>query len=335
MRAVFMGTPEFAVPSLTRLITGGYDVVAVYSQPDRRAGRGREPISPPVKAAAQRMGIPVQQPESFRSEDVITQLAEYQPDFIVVCAYGQILTQSVLDIPPYQCLNIHFSLLPRYRGASPVAAAILAGDKFTGVSLQLVRQKLDTGPLLMAGAVPVMPWDSTGSLVGKLSRVAPGLLLEALTGWLRGEREHRPQDEARATYFAQLRKEEGEIDWNLPAVEIWRRVRALYPWPGCFTTWRGKQLKITAAMAYPEEETATAGPSAGACRPGIRTARAPRARARCRSGPRGWARDSRRPPARPWRCHRRRSWGHHCERPTRQALLKTPRYRRTGQRSVR
>lgn len=254
MRAVFMGTPEFAVPSLTRLIAGGYDVVAVYSQPDRRAGRGREPTSTPVKAAARQLGIPVQQPESFRSDDVITQLVEYKPDFIVVCAYGQILTQSVLDIPPYQCLNIHFSLLPRYRGAAPVAAAILAGDEYTGVSLQLVRKKLDTGPLLIAGAVPVMPGDTTGSLIGKLSRVAPGLLLEALSGWLRDEREPRPQDEARATYIAQIRKEEGEIDWSLPAVEIWRRVRAFYPWPGCYTTWRGKQLKITEAVPFPEEE---------------------------------------------------------------------------------
>ena len=259
MRAVFMGTPELAVPSLTRLVSDGYDVVAVYTQPDRPAGRGRIPVRPPVKEAALRLGIPVLQPESFRSDDIITQLAAYQPDFIVVCAYGQILSQSVLDIPPYQCLNIHFSLLPRYRGAAPVAAAILAGDEFTGVSLQLVRRKLDTGPLLMAGAVPVMPGDTTYSLTGKLSLSAPGLLLEALSGWLRGEREPRPQDESRATYFAQLRKEEGAIDWNLPAVEIWRRVRAFYPWPGCYTTWRGKQLKITGAVACPEEADATAG----------------------------------------------------------------------------
>jgi methionyl-tRNA formyltransferase len=259
VRAVFMGTPEFAVPSLTRLIDGGYDVVAVYTQPDRRAGRGRMTVMPPVKEAALRLGLPVLQPESFRSDDITTQLAEYKPDFIVVCAYGQILTTAVLGIPSYQCINIHFSLLPRHRGASPVAAAILAGDEFTGVSLQLVRKKLDTGPLLIAGAVPVMPWDTAGSLTGKLSRVAPGLLLEALSGWLRGEREPWPQDEARATYFRQIRKEEGEIDWNLPAVEIWRRVRAFYPWPGCYTTWRGKQFKITGAVALPEGELAQAG----------------------------------------------------------------------------
>ena len=259
MRAVFMGTPELAVPSLTRLVSDGYDVVAVYTQPDRPAGRGRIPVRPPVKEAALRLGIPVLQPESFRSDDIITQLAAYQPDFIVVCAYGQILSQSVLDIPPYQCLNIHFSLLPRYRGAAPVAAAILAGDEFTGVSLQLVRRKLDTGPILMASAVPVMPWDTTPSLTRKLSILAPGLLLEALSGWLRGEREPRTQDETRATYFAQVRKEEGAIDWNLPAVEIWRRVRAFYPWPGCYTTWRGKQLKITGAVACPGEAAATAG----------------------------------------------------------------------------
>ena len=218
MRAVFMGTPELAVPSLPRLVSGGYDIVAVYTQPDRPAGRGRTAVMPPVKAAALRLGIPVLQPESFRTDDVIAKLAAYRPDFIMVCAYGQILSQPVLDIPPYQCINIHFSLLPRYRGAAPVAAAILAGDEFTGVSLQLVRKQLDTGPLLMAGAVPVMHGDTTGSLTRKLSLVAPGLLLEALSGWLRGEIEPRPQDESSATYFAQLRKDEGEIDWNLPAV---------------------------------------------------------------------------------------------------------------------
>jgi methionyl-tRNA formyltransferase len=199
------------------------------------------------------------QPESLRSAEALAQLAAYKPDVIVVCAFGQILPQELLDIPPYQCVNVHFSLLPRYRGASPVAAAILAGDEFSGVSIQLVRKKLDTGPILAAAAIPISPIDNTGTLAEKLSLVGAHLLQEALTGWLRGEIMPRPQDEAGASYFGQITKEEGEIDWKKPAVEIWRRVRAYYPWPGCFTCWRGKQLKISEAIVLPGESISETG----------------------------------------------------------------------------
>ena len=255
MRIVFMGSPGFAVPALERLILGGYDVVGVYTQPDRPAGRGRAPAPPPVKNTAVRMGLPVFQPESLRSPESLAQLEELKPDVIVICAFGQILTQAVLDIPPRQCVNVHYSLLPRHRGASPVAAAVLAGDEFTGVSIQLVRVKLDTGPVLARAAIPILPYDSTGSLMEKLSLVGADLLLEALTGWLRDEITPRPQDEAEATYFSQIDKEAGEIDWALPAVEIWRRVRAYYPWPGCYTTWRGRQLKVIEAEALTGEKS--------------------------------------------------------------------------------
>ncbi len=259
MRIVFMGSPGFAVPSLEYLVTSGYEVVAVYTQPDRPAGRGRAVVSPPVKKYTAGLGLPVFQPESLRSEEELAALAGLKPDIIVVCAFGQILTQAVLDIPPYQCVNVHFSLLPRHRGASPVAAAILAGDEFTGVSIQLVRLKLDTGPVLARAAVPISPRDNTGSLTEKLSLVGAHLLGEALNDWLRGEITPRPQDEAGATYISQISKEDGKIDWNLPAVEIWRRVRAYYPWPGCYTTWGGKQIKILEAAVLPADEAVKAG----------------------------------------------------------------------------
>jgi len=259
VRVVFMGTPGAAVPSLERLVTDGYDVVAVYTQPDRTAGRGRSLVPSPVKQTAIRWGLPVVQPESFKKSEDVKQLADLMPDIIVICAYGQILPQSVLDIPPYQCINIHFSLLPRHRGASPVAAAILAGDEFSGVSIQLVRKKQDTGPILTAGAVPIASHDTTGSLTEKLGVVGAGLLLEALNGWLRKEITPQPQNESQATYFSQLRKEEGEIDWTLTAEEIGRKVRAYYPWPGCFTKWRGKNLRIVRASVLPGENSHEAG----------------------------------------------------------------------------
>lgn len=248
MRIVFMGSPQFAVPSLEALVLNHYDVVAVYTQPDRPAGRGRTLVFPPVKEAALRMGLTVVQTAEFRSVGALEELREFKPDVIVICAFGQILPPAVLDMPPCQCLNVHFSLLPKHRGASPVAAAILAGDEFTGVSIQLVRKKVDTGPILMAAAVPIFSSDNAGSLTEKLSVIGAHLLQEALTAWQRAAIKPRRQDEAAASYFRQVKKEDGEIDWRLPADNIWRRVRAFYPWPGCYTYWRGKMLKIIEAM---------------------------------------------------------------------------------------
>jgi methionyl-tRNA formyltransferase len=259
LRVVFMGSPQFAVPSLEALVRNQYNVVAVYTQPDRVAGRGRALVCPPVKEAAGRMGLPVVQVESLRSPEALTELAGYEPGVIAICAYGQILPQSVLDIPPRQCLNVHFSLLPRHRGASPVAAAILAGDEFTGVTIQLVRKKLDTGPILAEAAVPILSGDNTGTLTEKLSLVGARLLLEALEGWRRGDVTPQPQDEAEASYFGQIKKEDGEIDWSQPAAAIWRRVRAFYPWPGCYTTWRGKLLKIIESLPIDEDGSAATG----------------------------------------------------------------------------
>ena len=259
MRIIFMGTPEFAVPCLEQLVLNRYQVVAVYTQPDKPAGRGRSPLSPPVKKAALTLGLPVVQPINLKRAGVVAQLAGFNPDVIVVAAFGQILPQSVLDIPRYGCINIHPSLLPRFRGASPVEAAILAGDEFTGVSIMLMDTGLDTGPILARAAIPISGQDTTGSLTVELSQVAARLLQEVLIRWPRGEITPQPQNEAEASYSGTLSKEDGEIDWHLSARDIWRRVRAFYPWPGCYTRWQGKQLKIIEAVPLPQTEVLETG----------------------------------------------------------------------------
>ena len=259
LRIVFMGSPDIAVPALEQLITNRFNVVAVYTQPDKPAGRGRSLLASAVKEAAIKQGLEVVQPESLKPPEVLEKLASYKPDIIVVCAYGQILTRSVIELPPKQCLNVHYSLLPRHRGASPVMAAILAGDEYTGVSVQVVRMKLDTGPLLASAAIPISPKDTTGTLARKLSIVGAHLLQETLTGWMRGEITPREQEESQATYFGQVKKEAGEIDWTKPALEIWRRVRAFQPWPGCYSSWKGKQLKINDVVPVNVEITGKPG----------------------------------------------------------------------------
>ena len=259
MRVVFMGTPEFAVPALRHLFLNEYQVVAVYTQPDRKAGRGRSIIFSPVKTAATEYGVPVVQPTSFRDTETLTQLAGLKPNVIVVAAFGQILPQSVLDIPEKGCINIHPSLLPEHRGAAPVAGAILAGDEFTGVSIMLMDSGMDTGPVLVQAQIPVSDRDNTGSLTEKLSITAARLLPEVLPRWLNGELIPRLQDGSKASYTAMLAKQEGEIDWYLPTVDIWRKTRAFYPWPGCYTIWQGKQLKIVEATPHIMEEKSEPG----------------------------------------------------------------------------
>lgn len=246
-----MGTPELSVSPLEHLILNQYQVVAVYTQPDKPVGRGRSRAFSPMKEAALAWKLPVVQPVSLKGVEVVEQLAGFHPDVIVVAAFGQILPQSVLDVPRYGCVNIHPSLLPRFRGASPVAAAILAGDEFTGVSVMLMDKGLDTGPVLTRAQIQISRQDTTGSLTGKLSLLGAQLLLEVLPRWARGEITPQPQNEAEATYSATFSKGEGEIDWQMSAVDIWRRVRAFHPWPGSFTRWRGKQLKIIEAEPLP------------------------------------------------------------------------------------
>ncbi len=259
LRVIFMGTPEFAVPCLERLMLNHYQVVAVYTQGDKPAGRGRSLVSPPLKRAALTWKLPVVQPVSLNGAEAVAQLAAFNPDVIVVAAFGQILPKSVLAVPSYGCINIHPSLLPRFRGASPVAAAILAGDEFTGVSIMLMDKGLDTGPILARAQVPISPQDTTGSLTAKLSQIAVWLLQEVLVRWTKGEISPQPQNEAEATYHSSIAKAEGEIDWHLSTVDIWRRVRAFHPWPGCYTRWQGRQLKIIEAVPLPEETRLEAG----------------------------------------------------------------------------
>ena len=259
MRVVFMGTPEFAVPCLEKLILNHYQVVAVYTQGDKPAGRGRSVVSSPVKRAALTWQLPVVQPDSLKGEEVVTQLAGFNPDVIVVSAFGQILPQSVLAVPSYGCINIHPSLLPRFRGASPVAGAILAGDEFTGVSIMLMEKGLDAGPILARAQIPISLQDTTGSLTAKLSQVAAWLLQEVLVRWTKGELSPQPQNEAEATYRSSIVKAEGEIDWHLSTIDIWRRVRAFHPWPGCYTQWQGRQLKIIEVVPLFSETRLEAG----------------------------------------------------------------------------
>jgi len=246
---VFMGSPQFAVPSLERLISDRYQVDAIYTQPDRPAGRGRAPSPTPVKVAAQSHGLTVVQPADLAAEGA--RLGELAPEVIVVAALGKMLPRTVLELPRHGCVNLHPSLLPKYRGASPVASAILAGDDITGVSLMLLDEGMDTGPLLGQERANIEPEDTAGSLTDKLSLVAAELLGTVLPRWLKGDIQPRPQDEAQASGSVLIAKGDGEIDWRLGADEIWRRVRAYQPWPGCYTRWAGKQIKILEAKPLP------------------------------------------------------------------------------------
>jgi len=243
-----MGTPDFAIPALDSLALGEYEVVAVYTQPDRPAGRGRGLIPPPVKRAAAKYGLTVRQPLSLRQPEERESLADLSPEMIVLAAFGLLLPQAILDIPRFGCLNVHPSLLPKHRGASPVAAAILAGDEVTGVSIMLMDKGMDTGPVLAQQEAPVLPQDTTGSLTVRLAQIGAQLLMATLPLWLAGDITPQPQDNEKASYSQRISKESGSIDWHRPAVELWHRVRAFQPWPGCFTAWQGKILEVIEAI---------------------------------------------------------------------------------------
>jgi methionyl-tRNA formyltransferase len=248
VRTVFMGTPQFAVIILESLLQSSYQVLAVYTQPDKRAGRGRPVVFPPVKKLALDRQIPVMQPETLESSEVVERLAGFQPELIVVAAFGLILPPEVLSLPKFACLNVHPSLLPRHRGPSPIANAILCGDEVTGVTMMLMDAGLDTGPILTQEKVGISLMDTTGSLSSRLADVGAKLLLETLPKWLGSELKPHAQDEAQATYSKLITSEDGEIDWRLAAVELWRRVRAYNPWPSCYTWCQGKRLKIHKAI---------------------------------------------------------------------------------------
>lgn len=254
MRIVFMGTPDFSVVTLKALIFSEYEVVAVFTQPDKFAGRGKVLKSPPVKQVASNYGISVFQPKSLRDKAEVERLADLNPDVIVVVAFGQILPQQVLDIPEYGCVNIHPSLLPKYRGASPVASAILAGEKVTGVSIMLLDSGMDTGPVLAQKKLLIDTSDTTESLEFKLAEVGARLLMEVLPKWFEHELQPERQNNRDAIYTKQISKKDGELNWKLPAIELERKIRAFYPWPGCYTRWNGKVLKVLEATVMPDVE---------------------------------------------------------------------------------
>lgn len=246
-KVVFMGTPEFAVPSLRALHNSpDFEVVSVVTQPDRPAGRGRQLRHSPVKEYAIREGLPTLQPESLRQHDAIEAIAMYQPNVIVVAAFGQILRLPVLDLPPKGCINVHASLLPRWRGAAPIQFAIRSGDAETGITIMKMDEGLDTGPILTQAALPIEPEDTGQSLHDKLARLGGEILPSALREYVNGQLLQIEQTEAEMTYAPMLQKEDGLINWQSKGVEIERQVRAFYPWPGCYTIWADKVLKVLA-----------------------------------------------------------------------------------------
>lgn len=244
-KVVFMGTPDFAVPVLRQLIAR-HDVIGVVTQPDRPAGRSRQLHMSPVKQVALEAGIPVQQPEKLRRAEAIAELRQWQPDVFVVAAFGQILPQTVLDIPPHGSINVHASLLPRWRGAAPIQAVIRAGDAETGITIMKMDAGLDTGAMLSQRAIPIAPDETGQSLHDKLCVLGGELLIETLPGYLSGAIQPIPQDDALATFAPRIEKDEGRIDWTQSAAQIERTIRAFTPWPGTFTRWDGKGLKIHA-----------------------------------------------------------------------------------------
>lgn len=244
-----MGTPAFAVPVLQRLLDAGHDVVAVYSQPDRPSGRGRKLTPTPVKQFALDNDLDIRQPRSLRPESVQQEVASLSPDVIVVAAYGLFLPPAVLELPPRGCLNVHPSLLPKYRGPSPVVSAILNGDEATGVTIMKLDEGMDSGPIVAQREVAIGQDESAPGLTERLFDLGADLLVEILPNWASRQTVAQPQDEGQATITGLVKKEDGEIDWNGSAVHIDRMVRAYKPWPGTFTHWDGKLLKIIGGQA--------------------------------------------------------------------------------------
>ena len=250
MRVIFMGTPTYVVPALDSLAAvPDVEVVAAYTPPDRPRGRGRSAQMPPVKERALAMGLPVYQPPSFRSEKVWEELARLRPDVIVVAAYGRLLPGPVLNTPPHGCLNIHPSLLPRHRGPSPIVSAILDGEASTGVTLMLLDEGMDTGPIIAQRPFPIAPGSDAETLTISLFRQGADLLLDNLSPWVNGELTALPQDGALATVTSLVQREDGQADWQESAEMLERRCRAYTPWPGLFTHWEGQLLKLLDVQA--------------------------------------------------------------------------------------
>ncbi len=269
LRIVFLGTPSFAVPALDALLQAGHLVSLVVTRPARETGRGQRETQPPLARFALQLSLPVYQPERIGTPEALQRIRGAVPDLLVVVAYGQILPPSMLAVPHLGCLNVHASLLPRHRGASPISAALLSGDSETGVSIMLLDEGMDTGPVLARRSIPIGATDDEISLSERLAATGAGLLTEVLPGWARAEIQPEPQEHAHATLTRPTTRSDGVLDWTRPAVELWHRVRAYAAWPQGLTWWEGQLLHICAA-AYDE------GPHAD---PGVIQAWGPRRRA--------------------------------------------------------
>ncbi len=254
-----MGTPDFGVPVLTSLVRSPYDIVAVYTRPDRAAGRGRHSARSPVKQLAMEQRLAVFEPESLRTETALHHLRELNPDVVVVAAFSYLLPCDILRVPNHGCLNVHPSLLPRHRGASPVASALLSGDEDTGTTIMLMDEGLDTGPVIRQERVSIDDEDTTGTLTGRLAELGSRLLVETVGPWVAGELATDPQREEEATYSPKIIAEDGRLDWSRSAERLWREVRAYNPWPGSHTMYKGRRLKIHRAMPLMVPRVGTTG----------------------------------------------------------------------------
>ena len=253
LKIVYMGTPDFAVPPLQALHASGHTLLAVVTQPDRPKGRGRKLTAPPVKVAAEQYGIPVLQPETVRTEAFHRHMAELAPDLFVVVAFGQILPQSLLDIPTTGSINVHASLLPRHRGAAPIQWAIINGDRETGVTTMMMDKGMDTGDILLVEKTAISADETAAQLHDRLSEIGARTLVETLTRLQDGSLAPTPQNHEQATYAPMLKKADGEIDWSLPAQRIECQIRGMTPWPGAFTFSDGMRLKIFKARTLERE----------------------------------------------------------------------------------
>jgi methionyl-tRNA formyltransferase len=257
-RVIFMGTPDFGLPTMKTLLDH-YAIVGVVTQPDRPAGRGRLLQPPPVKAFALAHDLPVYQPKTLRTPEAVSQLRDWAPDVIVTAATGHILSAEVLAVPTKGTLNVHASLLPRWRGAAPIQAALLAGDAETGITIMCTDEGLDTGPILSQKGIPIAPRETAAALHGKLARLGADLLADTLPRWLSGELVARPQPTAGVTLAKRIRKEDGLIDWDRPALFIDRQVRAYTPWPGAYTYFQHRRVKVVEAFPLPPQQSVEPG----------------------------------------------------------------------------
>jgi methionyl-tRNA formyltransferase len=269
MRIIFAGTPEFAAETLKKLLSSEHEICAVYTQPDRPAGRGRKLTASPVKQLALEHNIPVEQPLNFKENDARQKLADYQADLMIVVAYGLLLPQPILDTPILGCINIHASLLPRWRGAAPIQRAILAGDSETGVCIMQMEAGLDTGPILSRAVCKINNDDTTQTLHDRLAELGANTLLTTLPNISELQQNSQSQDDGLSCYAEKLRKDEAQINWQQPAQIIARQVHAFNPWPVAQTSWQDKVFRIWSASAHSSNNVATAGNIIAVNRQGI------------------------------------------------------------------